>query len=115
MPEAMAQAIRMTTAERQATGGGTASGTDGDHGGVNTLTIHKYYTRLERFNGEGWMEWYYQFGVATSTYNHKNAALLEVVEKLVLNEVATDDIWLKMNDAETEWMKKTHAEIVMVL
>ena len=115
--EAMAQAIRMTATERQATGGGGGSdgGREGQGGGEKTSTIHKYYTRLEKFDGEGWKEWYYQFGVATSTYSYKNAALLEVVEGLEMDEVTTEDVELKLATGESEWMRKTQAEMFGVL
>ena len=62
--------------------------------------IHKHFTRLEKFdggNGDKWKEWYYQFGVATSSYNIKNGMLLEILEKKEVEEVTTENIELEMS------------------
>ena len=113
MAEAMAQAMLMV--EERRVGGGEGGGTEGGRGGSGRSTIHKYYTRLEKFEGEGWKEWYYQFGVATSTYSDKNAKLMEIVEALELDEVTTEDLELQLSEQCTDWMRRTQSELFGVL
>ena len=110
--EAITQALAATAAGRA---GGSGAGGSGAGGGGAASNIHKFYTRLEKFDGEGWKEWYYQFSVATSTYSIKNAALLEIVENLVLDDVTTEGIDLELTSGESNWMEHSKAEVFGVL
>ena len=103
--EAVKQALVATAAAR--------ANADGEKKGGST--IHKYFTRLEKFDGEQWKEWYYQFGVAANTYNVKNGALLEIVENLELDEVSTVNIELELSQGESNWMAATQSEMFGVL
>ena len=90
----------------------------GQHGGPKTAdNMHKFYTRLEKFSGEAgnWKEWYYQFGVATSTYDQKTAAVMERVEKLELTEVTTDHIKLELGEEDERWLDGTKMGLFGVL
>ena len=80
--------------------------------------MHKHYMRLDKFDGikgEAWKEWYYQFGVATSAYNVKTGALLEIIEKKDLEDVTSDDLDLELTEGESRWMHETKGEIFGIL
>ena len=51
--EAITQALAATAAGRA---GGSGAGGSGAGGGGAASNIHKFYTRLEKFDGEGWKE-----------------------------------------------------------
>ena len=74
--EAVAQALLATATARDNAGGPSVS-----------VQIHKHYVRLEKLAPEDWKEWQYQFGVATHAYSSKHGALLEIVERMELDEV----------------------------
>ena len=89
--------------------------TAGTGGGGSSAGIHKHYTRVEKLNPDEWKEWHYQFTVATHAFNVKHGALLEIVERLEMDDVTTDNLELMLNVNETDWMKRTQAEIFSVL
>ena len=82
-----------------------------------TKSMHKYYTRLEKFSSEetGWKEWYYQFGVATGAYDQKTASVMESVESMEMTEVTTEHIKTQLEEAEVTWMDSTQGELFSVL
>ena len=82
--------------------------------GQSHSNIHKYYARVEKLK-EDWKEWAYQFSVATHSYSAKNGQLLEIVEKLELDEVTSRNIELEIGQAESDWMHKSKAELFSVL
>ena len=100
---AVAEALAVT----RTTGGGSV-----DKAGNN---IHKYYSRVDKFNSEDWKEWHYQFSVATHAFSDKHGALLEIVEQKDLDEVSTEYLELELNANEADWMHKTKAELFSVL
>ena len=67
----------------------TAATRDNAGGSSGSVQIHKHYARLEKLVPEDWKEWQYQFGVATHAYCSKNGLLLEIVERMELDEVST--------------------------
>ena len=71
--------------------------------------------RLEKLVPEDWKEWQYQFGVATHAYSSKHGALLEIVERLELDEVSTETLKNQMTQEQMEWMERTQSEIFSVL
>ena len=77
--EAVSQALLATPTARDNAGGSSVS-----------VQIHKHYARLEKLVPEDWKEWQYQFGVATHADSSKHGALLEIVERMELDEVSTD-------------------------
>ena len=80
-------------------------------------SMHKFYTRLEKFGSDEnkWKEWFYQFGVATSAYDKRTAAVMELVEAMEMTEVTTEQIMLELEGAKAEWMDNTQAELFSVL
>ena len=109
MATSVAQAVTQAMeAMRQTAGGG---------GPKAAKSLHKFYTRLEKFGGEDgrWKEWHYQFGVATNAYDTKTAMVMELVERIELTEITTDQIQLELEDAHEEWMTDTHAGLFSVL
>ena len=102
----VAQSLAATSTAR---GGGVGGG----HGG--TAQIHKHYQRLDKLSAEEWKEWHYQFSVATSAYSVKNGALLEIVEKMEMDDVCTASLELGMTQEEADWMRATQAEMFSVL
>ena len=91
---AVAEALKAT----QATPGGGSSKASG---------IHKYYSRVEKFNGDDWKEWHHHFSVATHAYHLKHGTLLENVEQKDLDEVSTSELELVLNANESDWMRQT--------
>ena len=90
----------------------SATGEDRGHrGSKNGAFVHKFYERLEKFEGENWKEWYYQFSVATNTYNNKNGFLLELVEKMEIDEIDTAGIELRLNQEESDWMREKGGDV----
>ena len=79
--------------------------------------MHKYYTRLDKFDGSPtlWKEWHYQFEVATSTYDQKTAEILEKVQQLEMPEATTENIGLGLEDAEQTWVDSTMTGLFGVL
>ena len=105
----LASVAQLLAAASAARGGG---GVSGNGGGAQ---IHKHYQRLDKLSAEEWKEWHYQFSVATSAYNVKNGALLEIVEKMDIDEVCTGNLELGMTQEEADWMRATQAEMFSVL
>ena len=56
---------------------------------------------------EEWKEWQFQFSVATHAYNAKNGVLLEIVERMELDEITTESL----EQEESEWMKRSQSEM----
>ena len=73
--------------------------------------IHKHYTRLDKLVPEEWKEWQYQFSVATHAYNAKNGVLLEIVERMELDEITTESLEHEMSQEESEWMRRSQSEM----
>ena len=84
-------------------------------GGDKAGSVHKYYTRVEKFSSEDWKEWHYQFSVATHAYSSKNGALLEIIEQKEVDEVTTANLELELTQSEADWMHKTKSELFSVL
>ena len=78
---------------------------------------HKFYTRLDKFGGDEtkWKEWWYQFGVATNRHDERTAQIMEVVEKMDLTEVTTNDIALELTQEQSAWVDGTKAGLFNVL
>ena len=104
--EAVKQALDATAATRGAGGGGGQGG---------LTKIHKHFGRLDKLTGEDWKEWHYQFSVAADAYNIKHGALLDIVEKMELDDVSTEGLELGMSQEEADWMRATQAEVFSVL
>ena len=102
--EAVAQALLATATARDNAGGSSVS-----------VQIHKHYARLEKLVPEDWKEWQYQFGVATHAYSSKHGALLEIVERMELDEVSTETLKNQMTQEQKEWMERTQSEMFSVL
>ena len=92
----------------------TATARDNAGGSSVSVQIHKHYARLEKLETEDWKEWQYQFGVATHAYSSKHGALLEIVERMELDEVSTETLKNQMTQ-EQEWMGRPLSEMVSVL
>ena len=94
-----------------------ANSTEGAQPRRATENMHKFYNRLEKFNGEEgkWKEWSYQFGVATGAYDQKTAAVMEAVEALAITEVSTENLSLGLKEAEATWMDSTQGQLFSVL
>ena len=92
-------------------------GSSGGMGPKVTKSMHKYYTRLEKFGSEEnkWKEWYYQFGVATSAYDTKTAAVMEAVESMDMTEANTGNIKTMLEEEQEAWMAGTQSELFSVL
>ena len=103
--EAVAQALAATAAARDGAGGSNGSGGQ----------IHKHHTRLDKLVPEEWKEWQYQFSVATHAYNAKNGVLLEIMERMELDEITTESLEHEMSQEESEWMKRSQSEMFSVL
>ena len=102
--EGVAQALLATATARDNAGGSSVS-----------VQIHKHYARLEKLVPEDWKEWQYQFGVATHGYSSKHGALLEIVERMELDEVSTETLKNQMTQEQKEWMERTQSEMFSVL
>ena len=77
--------------------------------------IHTYCARLENLVPEDWKEWQCQFGVATHAYCHRNGALLEIAERMELDEVSSENLKSQMSQEESEWMVRAQSEMFSVL
>ena len=82
----------------------TAATRDNAGGSSGSVQIHKHYARLEKLVPEDWKEWHYQFGVATHAYCSKNGLLLEIVERMELDEVSTEALNHQMTQEQQDWM-----------
>ena len=103
--EAVAQALAATAAARDGAGGSNGSGGQ----------IHKHYTRLDKLVPEEWKEWQYQFSVATHAFYAKNGVLLEIVERMELDEITMESLEHEMSQEESEWMKRSQSEMFSML
>ena len=93
----------------------TAATRDNAGGSSGSVQIHKHYARLEKLVPEDWKEWQYQFGVATHAYCSKNGLLLEIVERMELDEVSTEALNHQMTQEQQDWMGRTQSEMFSVL
>ena len=48
-------------------------------------------------------------------FNAENGALLEIVERMELDEITTESLEHEMSQEESEWMKRSQSEIFGVL
>ena len=110
--QAISQAIASTVEAMEARRTTTPAG-----GVTQKNNLHKFYTRLEKFAGDDskWKEWWYQFVVAMNAYDEKTAAIMEVVEKMELTEVSTEDIWLELTQEQAAWAEGTKSGLFNVL
>ena len=81
------QALVVTAGVRDGAGGSIGSGGQ----------IHTHYTRMDELVSEKWKEWQYQLGVATHAYIAMNGALLEIVERMELDEITTESLEHEMS------------------
>ena len=56
-----------------------------------------------------------QFGVATHACSSTHGALLEIVERMELEEVYTENLKNQMSQEQSEWMERTQSEMFRVL
>ena len=96
---------------RQQGASGAPQGSRADRG------MHKFYARLEKFSSDEskWKEWWYQFAVATNSYDEKTAKVMEVVEEMELADVTTEDILLGLSQEQADWMDGTKGGLFNVL
>ena len=93
----------------------TATARDNAGGSSASVQIHKHCARLEKLVPEDWKEWQYQFGVATHAYSSKHGALLEIMERMEIDEVSNETLKNKMRQEESEWMGRTQSETFSML
>ena len=111
-PAAMQVLVDAVTAMKAAAEAMTMMRSSGGAGGVG---IHKHFSRVEKLDPDAWKEWHYQFVVATSAFNIRHGALLEIVEQKEIDDVTTESLELVLNASEADYMRRTQAELFSVL